>query len=317
MSATAQARISEPGIYQISDEDYLADPVVAPSLNNSTAKVLVGLSPAHAWAMHPRLGMAPDDINTDSTEAQDIGHAAHQMFLHGESRISVIGFKDYKTKAAQEMRDAAKAGGRIPLKVDQYDRVARIVETLEEFRRKTGAFTAGKAEQTLIWQEGNEWGRCKVDWLPDEPEADLWDLKTVTGRANPQTWSRSAFDFGYDLAASYYPRGCECVRGEPPAGMKFLVIETKAPFGRRVFEFSPAAIDEANEQIHFAIQLWARCRETGKWPGYDEDVEWLDPPPWVVRERQWRRQKGQALLRPAPEDAELIGLMEKSGNLGG
>lgn len=305
--------IGEPGIYPLSDEAYLADPVLEPSLNNSTG-VKILTSPAHAWAMHPRLGGAPD-ADGDSTEAQDVGHVAHQMFLHGESRIRIINVTSFQTKAAKELRDRAIGEGRIPLKAERYDAVHRIVEKLERFRLRTGAFTAGKPEQTLVWREGPHWGRCKVDWLPDEPSAYLWDLKTTTALASAETFGRSAF--GYDMQASYYPRGCECVRGEPPEGMRFCVIETKPPFGVKIFEYSPAAIEDANEEVSDAIRLWARCRETDSWPDYPDEVEWIEIPPWKLRERAFRRRKRAELPGVTSEDPALIELMTKAGNLGG
>jgi hypothetical protein len=311
--------IAEPGIYDLSDEVYLDDPVVEPSLNNTTAKLLM-VSPAHAWAAHPRLGRAPDAAD-DSTEAQDVGHVVHQMFLHGESRIRVLNVPDFRTNKAKELRGAAIAEGRIPLKVDQYDAISRVVEKLERFRLRTGAFSQGKPEQTLIWREGAQWGRCKVDWLPDEPEAYLWDLKTVTGLASGETFGRSPF--GYDMQAAYYPRGAECVRGEPPEGMRFCVIETKSPYGIKVFEFTPAAIEDANDEVTEAIALWANCRETGAWPDYPDDVEWIDIPPWKLRERAFRRQTGRGLHRPGvtnarpAEDPVVIEHMVRAGNLGG
>jgi hypothetical protein len=305
-------RIDEPGIYSLSDPVYLADPVVVPSLNNTTARLLL-ISPKHAWASHPRLGGAPD-AEWDSTDAQDIGHVAHQMFLHGEDKVRVLNIKDFRTDKAKDMRDAALAEGRIPLKLSSYEGVRRVVDELERFRQRTGAFTQGKAEQTLIWTEGKEWGRCKVDWLPDEPSAYLWDLKTTSGLASANTFARS--DSGYDMQAAYYPRGCECVRGEPPEGMRFCVIETKPPYGIRVFEFTPGSLDDANEEIQEAIALWARCRETGEWPAYPDDVEWIDVPPWKLKERAWRRQSGRGIVRPQA-DAAAVKMMLENGNLGG
>ena len=312
MRAPLTGRISEPGIYNLSDEDYLADPVIVPSLNNSTITKLL-VSPAHAWTSHPRLGMAPD-AESDSTAAQDIGHVAHAMFLHGEDRVRVLNVSDFRSNKAKEMRDAAIAAGRIPLKLDAYEGVRRVVDKLEAFRLRTGAFTGGKPEQTLIWPEGIEWGRCKVDWLPDEPSAYLWDLKTTSVLASAESFARSPF--GYDTQAVWYARGSECVRGEPPEGMRFCVVETKPPYGIKEFEYSPAAIDNAYEDVMTAIQTWSRCRETGAWPDYPDEIEWIDIPPWRLKERAWRRQKRQDTLRPAVDPA-LVALMEKAGNLGG
>jgi PDDEXK-like domain of unknown function (DUF3799) len=314
MSEASVFRIDTPGIYGLSDADYLADPVVVPSLNNTTAKNLL-ISPAHAWASHPRLGAAPD-AEWDSTDAQDVGHVAHQMFLLGENRVRVLNVTDFRTNKAKEMREAALAEGRIPLKLTAYESVRRVVDKLEEFRLRTGAFTQGKPEQTLIWTEDKEWARCKVDWLPDEPSAYLWDLKTTSGLADAGTFGRS--QFGYDMQASFYPRGAECVRGEPPEGMRFCQIETKPPYGIKVFEFTPVAIEDAYHEVAEAIALWKQCRETDTWPSYPDDVEWIDIPPWKLRDREWRRQSGRGLARERrPADQAAVDMMLNTGNLGG
>lgn len=310
--ALDMTRIDQPGIYALSDPVYLADPVVVPSLNNTTSRLLL-ISPKHAWVSHPRLGGAPD-AERDSTDAQDIGTVAHAMFLHGEDRVRVLNVSDFRTNKAKDMRDAAIAEGHIPLKLSSYEGVRRVVDELERFRQRTGAFTGGKPEQTLIWTEGKEWGRCKVDWLPDEPSAYLWDLKTTSGLASANTFARS--DFGYDMQAAYYPRGSECVRGEPPEGMRFCCIETKPPFGIRVFQFTPAALDDANEEISEAIALWQRCRETDVWPAYPDDVEWIDIPPWKLKERAWQRHSGRGRVRSEAE-ASAVKMMLDTGNLGG
>ncbi|HTB47064.1 MAG TPA: PD-(D/E)XK nuclease-like domain-containing protein [Acetobacteraceae bacterium] len=320
MSLALTQRISVPGIYTLSDPVYLADPVIEPSLNNSTIKELVGEdgSPAHAWASHPRLGLAPDagDGDGDSSEAQDVGHVAHQLFLHGESRIRVLNVTAFRSNEAKRLRDTALAEGLIPLKAERYDAVRRVVEALEKFRERTGAFTQGKPEQTLIWQEGRQWGRSKVDWLCDEPSAYLWDLKTTTGRASLRSFSRSTFEFGYDTQGVYYPRGAECVRGEPPAGMKFCVVETRRPYGIKVFELTPQAIEIAEAQVRAAIATWARCRETGEWPGYSDETEWLYPPYWKLKAWESETRTGRGLMA-VREDPALIASMMKAGNLGG
>jgi hypothetical protein len=311
--AAPPARIDIPGIYTIPDDHYLADPVVQPSLNASTIKPLIQQSPRHAWASHPRLGGKYDEDRA-SSEAQDVGHVAHAMFLLGEDAVAVLNVTDFRTKAAQQARDEAIGAGKIPLKKERYQAVILITNELQRFRDRTGAFTDGRAEQSLIWQEPNKrWGRGKVDWLPNEPSAYLWDLKTTSGSA--MAWARTATDMGYDIQAAYYPRGCEILRGEPPAGMKFCVIETKPPFGIRVHEFSPAAIEGAQADCYQAVDLWDHCLTREVWPNYTDDTEWIDPPPWKVREREWRRNQRADLLRPAA-DAAALEIVMRTGNPG-
>lgn len=310
-----RAPIAAPGIYAVSDKDYLADPVVEPSLNNSIAKLFAELSPAHARAAHPRFNAELED---DSTEAQDVGSAAHAAFLRGDSIIELVDFDNYRTKAARMARDSIIAAGRVPLKRERYDAVHRIVAALEEFRARTGAFTQGKPEQTLVWREGLAWCRAKVDWLPDEPSAPLWDLKIISGKATLRGWTRQAFDLGTDMQAAFYPRGAESVRGEPPEGMNFCVVESTPPHGIAVFGFSPVALEIAHAKVAYAIRRWQTCIAENRWPSYDPAVQWIDPPVWIMRE--WDAIAATNDLRSIPNgraDHATVERMIESGNLAG
>jgi PDDEXK-like uncharacterized protein DUF3799 len=297
MASTESAPgITEPGIYDIPAAAYHADPCPEPSLSRSILHPLINLSPAHAYAIHPRLGGRHDpDVGSDD-EVQDAGTAAHASFLQGRSIIRRLDFKDWKTNAAKEARALAYADGMIPLLSGPYGRAMTMIDALEAFRAKTGAFTAGKGEQTVVWREENGiWCRAMVDWLPDDPAASPWDLKTTGGRATVAAWSRIAFDRGSDLQASLYCRGLEMVRGEPPGPMHFCVIEQKPPYGIKVFIMSPIADAQAEDDIDIGISLWGNCLATGRFEPYSLQAEWLMPPSWITRGREERKfsQRGQ------------------------
>jgi hypothetical protein len=175
------------------------------------------------------------------------------------------------------------------LKRHKYDRTMRVLEALETFRAKTGAFTAGQPEQTLIWREGECWSRAMIDWLPDDPSAALWDLKTTGSHATESGWGRGAFDRGYDIQAAHYARGAELLRGEAPGDMHFAVIETSPPYAIRVFRLSPPALDIGAAKAAEARALWAECIGSGEWPAYPLDPAYIDPPAWVLRDWEWHR----------------------------
>lgn len=296
--------ITEPGIYDLTHEAYLADPVIEPSLNNSIAKLLVEQSPAHAWAAHPRFNR---EIDLDSaSEDQDVGTAAHAIFLKGDASVELVDVKDWRTNAAKEARSEIQGRGHIALKKERYGAVARMVDRLERFRQETGAFTAGAAEQTVVWKDGPTWGRCKIDWLPDEFSAPLWDLKTISGSATLRKWTRQAFELGTDMQAAYYPRGVECVRGEPPEGMNFCVIESKPPYGLAVFAFSPASMEVAEAKVRYAIKTWEWCMADNRWPNYPVERQWVEPPVYVLREWEALTTTGAGLRQQIIANADNL-----------
>ena len=315
--------ITEPGIYAVSDAEYLADPVIEPSLNNTIAKLLIDTSPSHAYAAHPKLGGAGDaEAEDDSDERQRIGSAAHAMFLRGSQVAKLIPFDRYQSNAAKAARDEAIAAGLIPLKPKSHDKAMRVVEALERFRASTDAFSDGKPEQTLVWREDDTWCRSKVDWLPDDPAAPLWDLKTTSGNASPRSWTRTAFELGADMQAAFYARGSENLRGEPPEGMLFCVVETELPCGIRVFGFSRLALDIAEDKLRVALDTWDQCRRHGEWPSYPLNTCWIDPLPWITRdweEERYRRQQPERRgLQPISTATQaVVARMIQTGNLAG
>jgi hypothetical protein len=319
--------IDAPGIYDLPELAYHSDPVApAPSLSRSIAKLLIEASPAHAYAQHPRLGGSAPAGPAAGDDDMDVGTAAHALFLQGEITAVHIPFDSYRTNAAKELREMALADHKIPLKTKQFDAAMRVVDALEAFRARTSLFTDGKPEQTVIWNEGNHWGRCRIDWLPNDPAAPLLDLKTTGNLATPGGWGRTCFQFGADMQAAMYPRGVEFVRGEAPDGMLFIVAETKPPYAIRVFGLDPVAVEVGEAKAAAARAVWVQCMaehrrrvEFGQpaaaaWPGYPPETEWIFPPPWIVR--QWEEARVGGIGR-ALDDPGLIERMVRAGNMGG
>jgi hypothetical protein len=318
--------VTEPGIYDgMAELEYHGDPCVIPSLSRSMAVTIITASPAHAYAEHPRLGGSPPTKLAAGDEDMDVGSAVHAAFLQGVDRLAHCPVDSWRSNAAKAMRDQALAELRIPLKTKQYDAARRVIEALEAWRKRTGMFTAGKPEQSVFWHEGDDvWCRARIDWLPDDPEAALLDLKTTGGLATPATWGRACFEHGADLQASMYPRGIEYVRGEPPGGILFVVVETSPPFAIRVFALDPIAVDVGHAKAAAARAVWQQCMaETWKrvaagrpaaeaWPGYPQEVELILPPPWVVS--QWETARFSGIGR-AVDDPKLIERMVNAGNI--
>jgi hypothetical protein len=314
------ASISEPGIYaDVSEADYHADPCPEPSLSRTVLKKLVDLTPAHAFVAHPKLGGSPIGEDDDGAEVARAGTAAHSSFLQGKSLIERLDFKDWRTKASKEARHEAIQNGLIPLLTKGYDHAMRLVEVLEDFRNRTGAFTHGLAEQTVVWTEGPIWCRCRVDWLPVEPSASPWDLKTTTSTAAMAAWQRAAFDKACDLQDAFYCRGLEMVREEPPDSMLFCVVEQRPPYAVAVYRMSPIARDIADQKVRAGISLWENCLATGQWPGFPIEPQWISPPAWIIRDWEERGALSARSIEIAREIRELpLGVqMVRTDDFGG
>lgn len=281
------------GIHDMRREDYDADPCPAPSLNASTAKLLLTASPRHAWTQHPRLNPQHERENA---RRFDIGSAAHAIMLRDErSVVHVIEADDYRSKAAQAAREAALAAGRLPLLAHEHAAVTAMVEAARvqlAQHEARDAFTAGKPEQTLIWRDGPTWCRARLDWLPDDLAGDvtLYDLKTTAGSAHPDVWIRRLYDLAGDIQPAFYVRG---LRAVAPAvkrvRFRFVVIETEPPHALSVCELDSYATAMADERVGEALNIWRACLAADQWPAYPPMVATCGMPAYA--DMRWQEAK--------------------------
>src|SRR5205085_7761223 len=101
----------------------------------------------------------------------DIGVAAHLAVLEPERQadsIVLIEAGDYRTTKAREARDAARAGGKVPLLPYQVDIVRAIAGSIRAHPIASEAFRGGEAELALIWSDCDTGIPCKArpDYLP-------------------------------------------------------------------------------------------------------------------------------------------------------
>lgn len=287
--------IDKTGVYNLSDADYYGDPCVTPSLNSSTAKIIISQSPKHAWHQHPKLNPVHTVVHND---VFDLGSVAHEHVLRGADKIVVLPFKDWRSDEAKSLRNMARNAGKNPVLAHKYaDVQAMGLALAEAFKAAEYPFQNGTPEQTLIWQEesskGPVWCRAKLDWLPHlphhkhpgDPIQVFPDYKTTGGSADPIDWSRTAYQTGCDIQAAFYLRGIKAVLGIEDAIFRFVVQENYAPYCSSLIELSGAALDMAQRKVSEAVETWASCLTTDDWPSYTKNVAVIDPPGWA--EKQW------------------------------
>lgn len=280
--------ITAPGIYDLTREQYDADPAPTPSLNQSLAKVLLDRSPAHAWVAHPRLNkhFVPEPQATKF----DMGQAIHELLLGDPDRLAVVDADDWRTKKAKAQRAKALEQGRLPVLVEDHALALDIADAvrgqIEQNEELAGILDDGEAERSMFWQESEFgiWCRSRPDAICRKRRICL-DLKTTSGTANPERWSvRQMYDIGADIQSAFYPRGLKALTGEKWT-FRFAVVETDEPFGMSILALDPAALDQAEKKVAEAMRIWGECNRTGRWVGYPRHTCFVGLPVW--QERSW------------------------------
>lgn len=282
-------KIGAPGIYAMSAARYHEDPCVVPSLSSSIARTLITSSPLHAWTAHPRLN--PNYASGEKT-AFDTGSAAHALLLEGADRMVSLPYDDYRKKECQEARDHARAEGKHPVLSKVYEDIFKMREValrkIADCPDLSGLTLAGgKAEETLIWQEGEVFCRARVDWMTNERDVIL-DYKTTKALAEPDAWTRTMIGMGGEMQAAFYLRGNEATCGPSDAKFIFLVQEITPPYACALIGMSPPFVDLGMAKVREAVDTWRTCVQSNSWPAYPKRICWIEPPPWHAAKWQER-----------------------------
>lgn len=286
---SGRIQIIAPGVYDLSAEDYHADPVgPEPSLSASQAKLLVDATPLHAWAATPRLN---PNVEREEKAAFDLGRAAHKAMTGKGGPVVVVDAKDWRTKAAQEARDAAYAAGATPLLAEQAVQVRTFVQAARRQMREHGIgdpFEGGENEMSLIWRQDDVWNRAMVDTLDTFARVQT-DLKTSHDYADPARWIRRSMEYGLDIRAAHYLDGTAAIYG---AGWVYrcVVVETKFPHALSVVELDAETIDLGRRKLAYARDLWRRSLDTGVWPAWSHAVVRVGAPEYHVA--KWLGREG-------------------------
>lgn len=293
------------GIHDISAERYHADPCERPSLSAGLAAKMIGATPLHAFTASPRLN---PDFEPDEKTQFDLGSAAHEL-LTGKGRgIHVVDADDYRKKAAQEVRDEARAAGFTPLTRPQAEQVQRMIRLARVQMRAHGIgdpFEGGRNEVTLLWEQDGVMNRSMVDCI-DEQNRVAYDYKTCAGIADPNRWIRTSMEHGSDIRAAHYLDGLERLYG-PGWTYRFIVQEKAMPHCLSVLQLTEGALVMGRKKVARAREMWGHCLEHNDWPGFSAEIAVVEPPAfheanWLERESyeaEHRRRHGQDILATA------------------
>jgi hypothetical protein len=264
------ATITRPGLYDLDAADYHGDPTDEGSLSQSRAKVLLdegGPAKFHAALTEPRV----------EKREFDEGTAVHAVLLgKGGERLVHIDGDNYRTKAAQEARDAAYTAGKTPMLTHQRQAVEKIVAGIPTEIRDL--FRHGQAEVSMFWRDPSGlWLRGQMDYYI--PGVGIIDLKTMRDTTN-RAFTRAVWDHRYYMQAAWYRRGVEALTGEL---LPYIVVgvEKTAPYLSRAKRITEDYLAVGEAHMDQAIATYLHCVETETWPGHPTAIDDLDPPPWA------------------------------------
>lgn len=241
---------------------------------SKTGLDLIARSPAHYRYSERR----------ESTRAMVIGSAVHAAILEPDVFAEqYMLLRDVKDRRASEYKQAVTVhGADNVLTGTEADYVAGIQESVRTHRQLSALLSEpGRAELSVITTDPvtGVSVRCRFDWLTDAGVPV--DLKTTLD-ARPDAFSRSVSSYRYHVQAAFYCDVWEWETGDKLDRMIFAALEKSMPHAVALYMLDDEALMVGRKLYREALNTYARCLESGHWPGYECGVQLLNLPPWEV-----------------------------------
>lgn len=303
--------IREAGAYRMPIDHYHTQCCDGPSISSGGLRTIYNKSAADYWAFSD---LNPARYERPDSDALNFGRAAHALLLGDEvfdDNFLVLSDdappKPTKAqmRARREGRMSASANERFSfwdafLRV-QCGRTVVAQTWMDDIRAMSAALAAhplvgplfdGEAEVSLIWRDEptGVWIKSRPDMLPRMGDVK-GDLKT-TADASLRAVMRDITKHGYDMQAALGAMGCEEVLGQTISSDAIVFAQKTPPYHVTLVEVPEAALHWGKLKCRLAIDEFARCLETGTWPGPVEGVAVYHTPDWQTDEIEARRAEG-------------------------
>lgn len=271
MTAAVQpTAITEGGLYPVYNEvKYHAHPT---SLSHSGAKVLLDRPSKFAYQR----------ANPVHRDVFDFGSAAHALVLGMpvDELLEVVDADSWRTNAAKEARDAARARGVAPVLTSEWQQISDMAAALLADPFASSVLAGGDREVSAFCEdpETGVMRRARFDHLTDDL---VTDYKTAAD-ASDESFSKAAANYGYAMQHAWYVDILADL-DHPVRSLLFVVQEKEPPYDVNVCELTFNAVTWGRDRNRVALQRFRDCTESGKWPGFTPEVSPIDLPDWAYR----------------------------------
>jgi len=246
---------------------------------NAHGLMLFERSPAHFYWSKTN--------QTEPTPAQQLGTLAHMAILEPDEFKRLVRVEpnvNKRTKAGktqlEEWRDSLPENAVIA-SLEQVELCLQMATAVQDQPYAKALLSDGNAEQTMLWTDSDTGVACKAraDWICSGHDV-LVDLKTAQD-ASMNAFQRASGNFRYHMQAAFYTMASEAC-GLSGRAFIFIVVETAPPFGVALYQLDEEAMHAGHVRIRHALERYADCLSSGKWPMYPTEIQTLTLSKWAL-----------------------------------
>lgn len=302
------------GVYRdLTNEAYHSNPGVS-----NSGLTELNRSPLHYWHRY----MNPAREKREPTPAMAFGTAIHAAILEPDRFMDefvrephpadfngcLVSLDDYRAKAKELdikgvsaakkddikalikaidesvmfFDDCAKAvtEGKTVITADQMEACIQISRQLRSQKAAKTLFSMGVAETSIYWKDAETGVLCRC--RPDFLGIGILDVKS-TEDASPKAFQRSIWNYRYWVQMAFYIDGVKAATGDE-LPFVFAAWEKSAPYASAFYAGDRFMLEAGRKEYKRLLRVLANCLETGKWPGYSQQIETITLPLYAQKE---------------------------------
>lgn len=243
-----------------------------------------------------------NQIHRRESRAFDVGHAAHAKVL-GIGNPTVVYPPEHLTPAGNvstkketlEWANTQRALGLVPVSPSDIAQVDLMAEAVLAHPTARPYFEVARNREVSVFATVEDVPcRARFDAISDETRSGVIavDLKTlddgtVTGLEH------TVKKWGYDFQEAFYEDVYDASESRPVDRFVLVGVEKAAPHEVIVAMLPSIWVSMGRRKAAEARRIFRECTESGVWPGYDPDLQILEPPAWAVIEHEMRYESGE------------------------
>lgn len=246
-------------IKQIPDNEYFA----IPAFSNSAAKLLLD-SPKHFKAN-----------SFNGSPASRIGTIFDIMMTSQDLLTELAIYKGHKNLGVKAQPFIDKNKDKMVVTEDEYSTAKKMYEAQDP--HFVTAFRKTRNQVVFVGEIEGVPVKAKPDCISEEKKT-IYDIKTTS--KSMSKWERDLYDSYYHTQAAWYLKLAR-LAGLDMEKFVFFVVESSTPYCYRLFNATAEVIEDGEEDIERAFQIYKQCYLTDDWTeGYPDDVVQLERPYW-------------------------------------
>ena len=212
----------------------------------------------------------------EPTQALLFGTAAHKYILEPDTFWDEYIFVpkiDRRTKTGKEEYAKIIESGKTPISAEDFEVITKMDAQIKAHPLASALLKTGEHEVPIEWTDENtgELCKCRPDVITTYDGEDwIVDYKTTTSCIGG-AFEKACRLYGYKLQAGMYSEGVFCDSFKE-CRFAFVAQEKTPPYAVRVYKCDVGFVLEGQDLFHELIGIYHNCKETGEWPGYEDEV---------------------------------------------